>query len=406
MKTITVLTTSAIFIFFCNSLVAQTGWQQVTSPQSGYELHGIYFNDINTGVCSKFKTTDGGNSWYQTSPGGNFAMFFIDQNTGYRTGSGITKTTNFGENWISQTNPGGILYGVYFINANTGYACGGSGSIIKTTNGGANWNLLSSPVTSNFYLRGAYFFDTNSGFISGYETTDYTSVIINTTNGGTNWSMQSFGSNTGYATLLFVNQNTGIVVGATIARTTNAGNSWQPVTDPANSFYRQVYFSSANTGYAVGFYGIIIKTTDAGASWFRQTTNVSSDLQSVYFMNDNTGFACGDNGVVLKTTDGGGPPFGITPINSEVPKNYVLYQNYPNPFNPDTKIKFSVLKTDDTKLIIYNELGQMIRTLIHTRLSPGIYEVIFDASSLPSGVYFYRLENLNYHESKKMVLIR
>jgi hypothetical protein len=132
----------------------------------------------------------------------------------------------------------------------------------------------------------------------------------------------------------------------------------------------------------------------------------------VYFLNDYTGFVCGDNGVVLKTTDGGGPPIGITPVSREVPERYELYQNYPNPFNPVTKIKIDVqanVKSEksNVKIVIYDILGKEIAVLADFDFSPGTYEVEWDASDYPSGVYFYSLTaGPVFRETKRMVLVK
>jgi Secretion system C-terminal sorting domain/Domain of unknown function (DUF5122) beta-propeller len=103
---------------------------------------------------------------------------------------------------------------------------------------------------------------------------------------------------------------------------------------------------------------------------------------------------------------------GIQPISNEIPASYELYQNYPNPFNPTTKIKFSVPfnKGGDrglsTQLKIYDILGREATTLVNEQLKPGTYEVEWDASIYPSGVYFYKLTAGDFTETKKMVLIK
>ena len=97
---------------------------------------------------------------------------------------------------------------------------------------------------------------------------------------------------------------------------------------------------------------------------------------------------------------------GINQISSEVPKSFSLSPNYPNPFNPNTKIKFQIAKLGNAKLIIYDALGREVTTLVNERLQPGMYEAEWDASSYPSGVYFYKLESSSYAETKKMVLIK
>jgi hypothetical protein len=94
---------------------------------------------------------------------------------------------------------------------------------------------------------------------------------------------------------------------------------------------------------------------------------------------------------------------------------YFLYQNYPNPFNPVTKIKFDIPKNgfpiktfgnDRVMLKVYDILGKEIQTLVNEQLQPGTYEVTFDGSNLPSGVYFYKLTAGDYTETKKMLMIK
>ena len=119
------------------------------------------------------------------------------------------------------------------------------------------------------------------------------------------------------------------------------------------------------------------------------------------------------------------PGIGIRSISSEIPNSFLLSQNYPNPFNPTTKIRFSLPypsegRVQSVKLIIYDMLGKEIAELIpplwggQGGLKPGTYEVTWDASNFPSGVYFYKLtagdpslrSGQGFTESKKMILIK
>jgi photosystem II stability/assembly factor-like uncharacterized protein len=109
---------------------------------------------------------------------------------------------------------------------------------------------------------------------------------------------------------------------------------------------------------------------------------------------------------------------GINQISSEIPERYSLSQNYPNPFNPVTKIKYSVAKLSDVKLVVYDILGRRITELVNEKQSPGVYEVVFDVSSekmrsLASGVYFYRMTVVdplgrtgNFSDTKRMVILK
>lgn len=107
----------------------------------------------------------------------------------------------------------------------------------------------------------------------------------------------------------------------------------------------------------------------------------------------------------------GGPielyPTSIEETNSElIPKQFELFQNYPNPFNPSTKIEYAIPSDEFVNLTVYNVLGKTISTLVNEQKNTGSYEVIFDASLLSSGVYFYKLTAGKYVNIKKMVVIR
>ena len=116
----------------------------------------------------------------------------------------------------------------------------------------------------------------------------------------------------------------------------------------------------------------------------------------------------------------------VTEVNqatsTTVFNKFVLSQNYPNPFNPTTTIKFTIplevkRKTIDgfipsgvegglVRLLIYDILGREVATLVNQKQKPGNYEVNWEASNQPSGIYFYQLTVGNYVETKKMILLR
>ncbi len=99
---------------------------------------------------------------------------------------------------------------------------------------------------------------------------------------------------------------------------------------------------------------------------------------------------------------------GITPVNTEIPKEFSLSQNYPNPFNPTTKIRFDISGSlvAQTFLSVYDMLGREVAALVNEKLKPGTYEVNWNAKSLPSGTYFYRLVTDEITITKKMILVK
>jgi len=91
---------------------------------------------------------------------------------------------------------------------------------------------------------------------------------------------------------------------------------------------------------------------------------------------------------------------------SDIPSTFKLYQNYPNPFNPTTTISYDLPVRAHVKLTVYNILGQEVATLVNGEQEPGRYDVKFDASGLPSGVYFYTLQTPYFTKTNKMVLVK
>ena len=141
-------------------------------------------------------------------------------------------------------------------------------------------------------------------------------------------------------------------------------------------------FSSLSTGS----YEII--ATKLGYSTSTQTIQLNSPLR------DSINFIL--NQVLV----------GVNSISNIIPKKFSLYQNYPNPFNPVTNIRFDIPKSSFVTIKIYNVLGKESALLLNENKSAGSYEIDFDASTLTTGVYFYRIETQEFTQIKKMILLK
>lgn len=97
---------------------------------------------------------------------------------------------------------------------------------------------------------------------------------------------------------------------------------------------------------------------------------------------------------------------GVKEMDGQTPDEYKLTQNYPNPFNPTTQIRFSIPESGIVTMKIYNTLGEQVATLINEQKAQGEYNVTFDASNLPSGVYIYQIRVNDFTASKKMMLMK
>ena len=194
-----------------------------------------------------------------------------------------------------------------------------------------------------------------------------------------------------------------------------------------NNYY--VLGTSASTGYfGAGDAGAAVTTLDDWKTASGQDANSSASF--VEFVSETdlrlSGESIGDHslaGIPLAavTTDIDGtdrsaesPYKGAyeagTPvpneIDSEIPGGYTLSQNYPNPFNPTSNIKFTLPQTADVKLQVYNMAGQLVSTLVNSKLSAGEHTVQFNAQDLASGVYLYRIQAGSFIQTKKMTLIK
>ncbi|MCZ7609348.1 MAG: T9SS type A sorting domain-containing protein [Ignavibacterium sp.] len=139
---------------------------------------------------------------------------------------------------------------------------------------------------------------------------------------------------------------------------------------------------------------------------FVEGKGTTTEKQNYSFIDQNI-----SNGVIhyrLKQIDYDGT-FEYSPVISvetAAPKDYYLLQNYPNPFNPSTTIKYSLKDDGKVSLKIFNSLGEEVRTLVNEIKPAGNYEVEFNASELPSGIYIYSIQAGEFISSKKMILLK
>lgn len=163
--------------------------------------NGVYLRSTNSGL--NFTLVNAGISFQDFS--------FIDNNTGWAVaGSKILKTTDKGKTWALQYTHTTQLLRIDMVNSNTGFACGWSGSLFKTTNGGVNWNQLPSQIPAN--LSGLDFVNENYGFVVSGGGFGAPGSAMKTTNGGTTWQIVNAGSNPLFS-VFAVHQDTAIAVG-------------------------------------------------------------------------------------------------------------------------------------------------------------------------------------------------
>jgi uncharacterized repeat protein (TIGR01451 family)/CSLREA domain-containing protein len=163
----------------------------------------------------------------------------------------------------------------------------------------AGW-VDQSPGGPDIYAS-VFFVDTNTGWAVGDNGT-----ILKTTDGGGLWSPQTSGTSKDLNSVFFVDANTGWTVGENgEIRNTMDGTTWNSQDIGGGKDLNSVFFVDANTGWTVGEVGIIVETTNGGTDWNSQNSGTSTTLESVCFADGNTGWTVGENGTILKTVNGG-----------------------------------------------------------------------------------------------------
>jgi len=114
----------------------------------------------------------------------------------------------------------------------------------------------------------------------------------------------------------------------------------------------------------------------------------------------------GNNRVVRFDVGLGGPTTSVREVPGQRPTSYALLQNFPNPFNPTTSIRFSLPQAGTVTLEVYNVLGERVAELVNQNMPAGSFDVQFNASALPSGMYLYRLQANGFSSVNKMMLLK
>jgi len=437
-----------------------TNW---TSQSGTGALKAVCFVSENIGWAVGgehiLKTTNGGTNWADqekpvTGPYTN--CYFLDANTGWASGATfILWTTNGGTKW-NLTDLSGItsihIKDLYFFNTTIGWAVSFEDIILKTTDGGLNWSQQNSN-TSFSDFEAVQFIDANNGWVVGHSSEPDGKQILKTTNGGSTWTAPTTDIGTSRFDLCFIDGNNGVVVGngGNMEYTSDGGTNWTSQSNTISNTLHSVYFIDASTGWAVGDGGVIIKNDDAGLPvelssfkgyyynnrvnlFWRTETEVNNYGFEIKRSTDNIiwetlGFVEGHGNsnspkeyefidlniglsdryyYRLKQIDNDGTfeYSNVVAVNVGIPNQFNLSQNYPNPFNPTTTIKYQIPELSFVTLKIYDVLGNEITNLVNEEKSAGSYEVDFNATTLPSGIYFYKLQAGNFVETKKMVLLK
>ncbi len=406
----TIAATFSFFQFFqclfCFN-ICQAQWVQMSVPNAS-EVHCIeiygdqLFVGTNNGI---FHSNNNGANWESAGLTNHRIISLAKSGNNLLAGSwnyeGIFLSTNNGENWIAAGLSGRAILDLETISNNV-FAGTDSGFFLSTNNGG-NW--AASGLPNQYILSLA---KSGNNLLAGTNEDLYLS-----SNNGANWQyiflipfhiqVVSFAvsGDTVYASgipqvggtaLIFYSYNSGIYFPNIIG----------PL--PNNLYAGSLAMSGINI-FAGTFEGIFM-TSNSGVNWINKNQGFNSPpslscltIGNGYIFAGTYGQSAWKRSIMDITS-------GIEQISGFVPSSFSLKQNYPNPFNPETKIRYDVSSSCDVKLKVFDMNGREVETLVNEKQSPGTYEATFNASSFPSGVYFYEMHAGKFTETKKMIVIK
>lgn len=416
-------------LFGCNYIYSQQFWISQSSPTDKFLYKCEFVDSLNGWAIGEqgiiINTTNGGVNWtIQNSGLLNETLqdiCFLNPYTGwivyYKSNdrTSLLKTTNGGINWIDSSFPDttAILGTVFFLNSTTGFLGGYSG-FFKTTNSGINWVASSFDTAGCFYnmpARDIKFADSLIGYACG-GIYDMVGVTWKTTDGGLNW-LSSCVSPEPLSELIILGQGEAAAMGGDFefggisVRTTNMGLNWSYNNVGCFGDIRGFSFRTPAEVWAslsfAGYFAVNVDSMNPSSSWVCIKTPGDIQIYDIQFVSPRHGWCVGFGGSIFKYNK------DIISINNqgfEVADKYSLNQNYPNPFNPETRITYSLPTRSDVKLKIYNSAGMLVRFYPRGIEEAGSYNIVFNAGSLASGVYFYVLTAGSYTESRKMVILK
>jgi photosystem II stability/assembly factor-like uncharacterized protein len=297
------------------SLQVNAQWRWINPYPHGSDFNSVYFISSSTGWIGAsdgkiFKTTDGGNSWEEKSVTTVWNtikdIYFLNENTGIAAGRHyfdgdvkgfIINTLDGGANWNIIYTESSPINGLAFSSSLIGYAAGDE-VIYKSTDQGVTWfKQFEHP----FNLSDVYAVS-DMVVAAGSD-----GAILRTTNAGSSWHIVSSGTAQDLNRIYFINNLTGFAVGSsgTIIKTTNAGLSWTNVNSSTSEDLTSIVFTSPANGIITGNNGIILRTTNGGSSWELRNSIPDRNFYSIYMLNSNSGIAAGSYGLKAVTTDGG-----------------------------------------------------------------------------------------------------
>ena len=405
-----------VFCLFITTFPLQAQWVQTNGPSGGGVVcFATMGRNLFAGTSGggAFLSTDNGASWTAVNTGLTYPYvdalaaigtnLFAGTTLGGNVG-GLFLSTNNGTSWVKTGLTSTYVFALAVSGKNlfAGTAIG----VFLSTDNGTTWTAVNTGLTNTPYNN-----DTRSLAVSG--TTIFAgtnSGTFRSTDNGTSWTSANTGLYTVVSDLAVIGTNLfASISGGGVFLSTNNGTSWATVNTGLMYLNVRVLAVSgtnlfAGKGTGAGTGGVFLSTNN-GTSWTQVNTGLpdTTKVDALAASGANL-FASTDKGFFRRPLSE--MVTSVQMVSTDVPTHLNLAQNYPNPFNPSTTISFSLPSKSFVLLKAFDALGREVLTLVAEELSAGTYSRQWNASNVPSGIYFYRLQAGDYFETKRMVLLR
>ncbi len=417
-----------LFFLIASSLQAQNFWVnisqftvgQISGKTAFVEKGNLIFAGNFAGL---YRSSNNGDNWTQL--GLNHSVLSLAKNSqgvlfAGTLDYGIYYSTDDGNTWaVRGVNTGS--FGPLAVNSNDNIFAGSPGvGMFRSTNNGLNWTQINSGLTNNNI--NSISINLNDVIFLGTQNR----VHRSTTNGDSwillspspvNASLDISTANVVYAGANDLLDNS---LGGHIYKSTDDGNSWTPIPIVTSCYSYTVAVSPIGDLYAgaIGPCTYVFRSTNGGGSWNDINDGLfMSSLSIVSFAFNMGGYVFGgqqNDGYIYRS---GQIYIGIQNSGGPIPDAFALHQNYPNPFNPSTKIKFDIPQNmngdpasstgwSNVRMTVFDILGREAAILVNQQMAPGSYEVQWDASNFPTGVYFFKITVNGFTDTKKMILMK
>ena len=366
-----------------------------------------------------FRSTDNGSHWIAVNNGINSidinAFTTIGKNIFAGGPTGVFLSTDNGVSWdtLGLSNTGEVVSLLSAANAkgDTMILAGTWSGLFISRDNGKTWD-----TTGLYGDVVALAADTNGqGGMNIFAGTRGSGIFLSTDNGVT-WNSLHNGIPVveNVNALAFSGRHLFAATDYTLYVSTDNGASWGPtgLNTAAISSNTWIYSLAVDTNGTDGLdifagtsdHGVLV-STNGGASWAAANTGLTDMCLYSLAVGGSYLFA-GTNATGVWRRPLSELITSVTPPSGNMPKTFLLSQNYPNPFNPSTIISYQLPMNSHVELTVYDVLGREVATLVNEKQTAGTHSVNFNASNLPSGVYFYRMQSGAVSETKKLILIK